>query len=58
MYAADRQDAADTGFIDAFLYDELQKPMADRSIVTPRTLRVEAVAVLNLCKAMPDKAPY
>lgn len=32
FYAATRQDAADAGFDDAFIYQELARPLADRQI--------------------------
>ena len=57
-YANSRADAADIGFDDDFLYEEVAKPIDGRSIPTTRLLGDEARAVFKDWYAMPDKVPY
>lgn len=57
-FAATRDDAADAGFDDALLYEEIVKPVESRSIPTIQSLQDEARSVLEQWKKNPDKAPY
>ncbi len=57
-YANARQDAARIGFDDEFLYQEVGRPLAQRSIPTRRLLPGEAGAVFAEWDAMADKTPY
>ncbi len=58
VYAATRDDAARAGFDDAFLYDQVPLPPAERSLPTSQLLRTEAVAVFDAWLAKPDRVPY
>src|SRR5512133_25510 len=42
-YAAGREDAADVGFNDAFMYEEFLKPMSERRIPIEQILKNEGV---------------
>ncbi|ACX95702.1 nucleoside deaminase [Halothiobacillus neapolitanus] len=57
-YANSRQDAADIGFDDAFLYEEIAKDIPDRQIPTIRLLEKEAILPFNEWRAKPDKIAY
>ncbi len=57
-YANARQDAACIGFDDEFLYQEVGRPLAQRSIPTRRLLPEEAGAVFAEWDEMPDKPSY
>jgi guanine deaminase len=59
VFAATRTDAAEAGFDDQLIYDELPLPPAQRRIRTvSEVLRDEAQAVFVLWKAKADKAAY
>jgi tRNA(Arg) A34 adenosine deaminase TadA len=59
VFAATRADAADAGFDDQLIYDELPLPPEQRRIPTEReALRDEARAVFAAWKAKPDKTAY
>src|SRR5687768_14894716 len=58
FYAAQRENAADAGFDDAFIYHELSLPMHERRVVCEQMFRHEALAVLREWKAKPDKVMY
>jgi len=58
VYAAGRGDAARAGFDDAFIYDQVPLPAAERSLPTAQLLRPEAVAVFDDWLAKPDRIPY
>jgi guanine deaminase len=58
VYAGTRDDAARAGFDDAFIYDQVPLPPADRSLPTSQLLRTEAVAVFDAWLAKPDRVPY
>jgi guanine deaminase len=58
VYAGTRDDAARAGFDDAFIYDQVPLPTADRSLPTTQLLRPEAVAVFDAWLAKPDRVPY
>lgn len=57
-YANSRQDAADIGFDDAFLYEEIAKDIPNRQIPTIRLLEKEAILPFNEWRAKPDKIAY
>lgn len=57
-YANSREDAAEIGFDDAMLYDEIPKPILERSIPTFRLLENEAVEPFKIWKNKADKTPY
>lgn len=57
-YANSRQDAADIGFDDAFLYEEIAKDIPERQIPTIRLLEKEAILPFNEWRAKPDKIAY
>ncbi|BBP43889.1 nucleoside deaminase [Thiosulfativibrio zosterae] len=57
-YANSRQDAADIGFDDEMLYNEIPKPILERSIPTYRLLEDEAIHPFTLWKNKSDKIHY
>ncbi|WP_319381165.1 deaminase [Thiomicrorhabdus sp.] len=57
-YANSREDAAEIGFDDALLYDEIPKPIEQRSIPTERLLEDEAIEPFKDWQAKEDKVPY
>jgi guanine deaminase len=57
-YANSRQDAADIGFDDAFLYEEIAKDIPDRQIPTIRLLEDEAILPFNEWREKADKIAY
>lgn len=57
-YANARQDAANIGFDDNFLYQEIAKPIPERSIPTHRMLADEAIEAFNDWQAKVDKTRY
>lgn len=59
VFAATREDAADAGFDDRLIYDELPLPPERRRIPTAAgVLRDEACAVFHAWKNKPDKTAY
>jgi guanine deaminase len=58
FYAGQREDAADAGFDDEFIYRELNAPMDQRRVLCKQMSRSEALAVLQEWKAKPDKVSY
>jgi tRNA(Arg) A34 adenosine deaminase TadA len=56
--AADRQDAADAGFDDSLIYDELEKPNESRRLRMQTLLRDEALVVFRNWIEKPDKTEY
>jgi tRNA(Arg) A34 adenosine deaminase TadA len=59
VFAATREDAADAGFDDQLIYDELPLPPEQRRIPTSaRILRDEARAVFDSWKALENKTRY
>ena len=58
VFAATRDDAARAGFDDAFIYDQVPLPAAERSLATSQLLRLEAVAVFDAWLAKSDRVPY
>jgi tRNA(Arg) A34 adenosine deaminase TadA len=57
-YANHRKDAADIDFDDDFIYQELEKPMDQRSTPIISLLREEALPVFRMWAAKPDKTEY
>lgn len=51
-------DAADAGFDDAFLYDELKKPFSERSLPMERLLPDEARTSFEVWKSSPYRVDY
>lgn len=58
VYAATRHDAADAGFSDDFIYQELDQAMSRRAIPFGQLLREEACQVFEAWKGKPDKIVY
>ncbi|UDL94882.1 nucleoside deaminase [Lichenihabitans sp. PAMC28606] len=58
VYANTRHEAAAIGFDDAFLYDEVPKDAADRSLPTEQVVSPEARAVFDAWAAKSDKVEY
>ncbi|WP_131194248.1 nucleoside deaminase [Lichenihabitans psoromatis] len=58
VYANTRHEAAAIGFDDAFLYDEVPKDAADRSLPTEHMVSPEARAVFDVWAAKSDKVEY
>lgn len=57
-YGNTRKDAADAGFDDDFIYQELSRSAAQRKILAEQFMPKEALAALTEWKAKPDKVPY
>jgi tRNA(Arg) A34 adenosine deaminase TadA len=57
-FAATRSDAADAGFDDEFLYQEIPRPAPERRIPCLPLLREEGLAAFAEWKVKPDKIPY
>ncbi len=57
-FANDRRDAAAIGFDDEFLYREIPRPLAERSIPTQQMLAEEAHTAFAAWAAKPDKIAY
>lgn len=57
-YANGREDDANIGFDDAFLYDEINKPIPDRAIPTYQFLREEAIIPFKEWQLKQDKIMY
>jgi guanine deaminase len=58
VFACTREDAADAGFDDQLIYDELPLPYTERRIPTEHLLREEAQEVFDAWKAKEDKVRY
>jgi guanine deaminase len=58
LYACTRQDAAEIGFDDDFIYTELEKPNETRETVMISLMRDEALEVFNEWAQKPDKIEY
>lgn len=56
--ACTREDAAEAGFDDAFIYEEIGKDASERSVPTMNILREEALAVFQSWIAKTDKIEY
>jgi len=57
-FANTREEAADIGFDDAFLYREVSTPLSDRTLPTHRIVLPEAAAIFEEWRAKPDKIQY
>ena len=58
FYANSRTDAKKIGFDDSFIYDELEKPMSERSIPTIQIMHNEAIKSFEVWKQKNDKIEY
>jgi tRNA(Arg) A34 adenosine deaminase TadA len=57
-FAAERSDAAQAGFDDRFIYEQLALPLQKRNLPTVQTMREEAARVLKEWISKPDKREY
>jgi guanine deaminase len=57
-FAAGRQDAANAGFDDSYIYEQIPLPANQRDIITKQFLTEEAVVVFNDWIKMEQKNPY
>lgn len=57
-FAASRDDAANAGFDDSYIYQQIPLKPADRDIKTIQLLQTEAVEVFNLWSESEQKTPY
>ncbi len=57
-FANTREDAADIGFDDDFLYREIPKPLSERQILTEKIDLTEARDVFEEWRVKPDKVMY
>ncbi|RKX47218.1 MAG: hypothetical protein DRP64_01715 [Verrucomicrobia bacterium] len=57
-FAASREDAADAGFDDALLYEEVSRDWNSRTLEAEQHLLTEAQEVLNLWVNKPNRAEY
>ncbi len=57
-FAATRRDAAEAGFDDAHIYDEISRPPAARSLPARQALRQEALAAFEAWRAKEDRVEY
>src|SRR5258708_1740596 len=58
FYACVAADAAAAGFDDAFIYDELNLPLADRRVPMHQLLRDESLTIFSAWKDREKKTPY
>ena len=58
FYACTRDDAANIGFDDDFIYEELEKSNAEREMVAVEMMRDEALEVFQAWAEKPDKTEY
>lgn len=57
-YANTKVDAANIGFDDQFIYEELEKPMTRRSLPIHQLLRDEAIQAFKLWEKSPMRVTY
>ncbi|MEX0944131.1 MAG: nucleoside deaminase [Balneolaceae bacterium] len=57
-FAANRKDAARSGFDDAFIYDEIKKPSNERSIEMSSIERESAITLFEEWKQKEDRIDY
>ncbi len=57
-YAATKEDAAEAGFDDSFIYDELALPQSERHLSAEPMLREEGAAAFDRWKNKTDKIKY
>ena len=58
VFANTRQDAADIGFDDSLIYDEIPKPVAERILPMDHLPSLEARAVFDAWADKDDKISY
>ena len=58
FFACTRRDAANIGFDDHFIYDEIERPIEERHIKSINFLRDEGLTVFNNWENKADKAEY
>jgi tRNA(Arg) A34 adenosine deaminase TadA len=58
FYGSSAADAADAGFDDAFLYGEINRPLAARKIPIQRLLGDEAMESFDAWLTLPDRIEY
>ena len=58
FYANSRTDAKNIGFDDSFIYDELTKPMSERSIPIMQIMQHEAIKAFEAWQQKADKIEY
>ncbi|HRH38185.1 MAG TPA: nucleoside deaminase [Flavobacteriales bacterium] len=57
-FANTKADAADIGFDDQFIYEEIERPIAERKLFTQQMMRDEALAAFEKWKASTVKVEY
>jgi guanine deaminase len=57
-YAGTREDAAQAGFDDSYIYEQLALPIPKRAIAMTQLMREEALAAFRFWGEQPDKRPY
>jgi len=57
-YAATRDDAAAAGFDDAHIYEDISKPIRDRSLAAEQLLRSEGIVSFDAWMKKEDRVPY
>lgn len=57
-YANSKTDAANIGFDDAYIYQQLELPYAERQIPLSRMMESEALEAFKEWATKPDKTPY
>lgn len=58
VYACTRNDASAVGFDDGLIYEEINRPMGDRSIPTQQCMRTESLKAMELWANKKDKTAY
>ncbi len=58
FFACNREDAAEIGFDDHFIYNEIERPIEQRHIESINFLREEGLKVFENWANMPDKTEY
>lgn len=58
FYAGTAADAAAAGFDDAYIYDEIKKPLSERHIPMAELLREEANSIFKAWGEKTNKTPY
>jgi len=58
FYGNSAADAADAGFDDAFLYEEVSRPIEQRKIPTTRLLSEEAIESFDAWRTLTDRIDY
>ena len=58
VFAANKHDAAQAGFADAFIYTELSLPMAERTLITEQTLAEEGKKPFEVWNRLESKTEY